>query len=155
MKIIFLDMDGVLNTLRHYDWTDGPLALVDPSMMKRLNRIVQETKAKVVLSSAWRYMVHSGSMRVRGFSQLLWSHGFVGEVIDVTCRDDEAGMVERGDQIAAWVRENKPEAYVVLDDCTDPAMAQHPFIHTDGNVGLTEADADKAIAYLNGTNDNP
>src|ERR1700722_15963426 len=53
MKIIFLDIDGVLNC----DKTPNPRKfpyIVDKKLLVRLNRLLERTKAKVVLSSSWR-----------------------------------------------------------------------------------------------------
>lgn len=54
MKIIFLDIDGVLNCEK----TPNPRKLryiVDPKLLKRFERLIERTGAKVVLSSTWRY----------------------------------------------------------------------------------------------------
>lgn len=50
MKIIFLDVDGVLNSVQ-----DGySIRLRTDSHLKLLQHIVKETGAKIVLSSSWR-----------------------------------------------------------------------------------------------------
>lgn len=54
MKVIFLDIDGVLNS----DQTPNPRKLpyvVDRKLLTRLKRVLKRTGAKVVLSSTWRY----------------------------------------------------------------------------------------------------
>ena len=54
MKVIFLDIDGVLNCRK----TPNPRKLpyiVDPKLLKRFKRLVERTGAKVVLASTWRY----------------------------------------------------------------------------------------------------
>jgi hypothetical protein len=53
MKVIFLDIDGVLNC----DKTPNPRKfpyLVDKKLLTRFKRLLDRTKAKVVLSSSWR-----------------------------------------------------------------------------------------------------
>lgn len=61
MKIIFLDIDGVLNTSatfkrRYYEYKkSGILWLeIDEFRLQLLQKIVKETNAKIVLSSTWR-----------------------------------------------------------------------------------------------------
>ena len=50
MKVIFLDVDGVLNSAQ-----DGySIRLKTDSHLKLLQYIVKETGAKIVLSSSWR-----------------------------------------------------------------------------------------------------
>jgi hypothetical protein len=54
MKVVFLDIDGVLNCSK----TNNPRKLpyvIDPKLLKRLKRLLRRTGAKVVLSSTWRY----------------------------------------------------------------------------------------------------
>lgn len=57
MKVIFLDVDGVLNSR---DWLENNRVRtensVNPEKVKLLAEIVQNTHAEVVLSSTWRYI---------------------------------------------------------------------------------------------------
>ena len=57
MKIIFLDVDGVLNSK---DWLENNRVRtensVNPEKVKLLEEIVQKTNAEIVLSSTWRYI---------------------------------------------------------------------------------------------------
>lgn len=57
MKVIFLDVDGVLNSK---DWLEDNRVReensVNPEKVKLLAEIVQNTNATVVLSSTWRYI---------------------------------------------------------------------------------------------------
>jgi hypothetical protein len=63
-KILFLDMDGVLNA---HEWLgEAGSCDVRHDCVLRLNRILHETGAAIVLSSAWRYMVHGGDMTLPG-----------------------------------------------------------------------------------------
>ena len=48
-KVIFLDVDGVLNSNRSTEPT------IAEDMVKRLAHIVEKTGASIVLSSSWRY----------------------------------------------------------------------------------------------------
>ena len=54
MKVIFLDIDGVLNCKSTPNPRKFPY-IVDPKLLKRFKRLLQRTGAKVVLSSTWRY----------------------------------------------------------------------------------------------------
>jgi hypothetical protein len=54
MKVVFLDIGGVLNCKA----TRNPRKLpyvVDAKLLKRFHRLLERTGAKVVLSSTWRY----------------------------------------------------------------------------------------------------
>jgi hypothetical protein len=141
-KIVFLDIDGVLND----GYPSEPFIL--PLCAKHFNRLLQETGAKVVISSSWRIWVHGGHMTERGFQGLLRTHGIACQVVGVTPAD---GKVRgRGKQIAAWLAENGPvQGYVVLDDSAyDLREHGHPLVQTDGTKGLSEQDVVRAIELL-------
>lgn len=150
MKIIFLDIDGVLNG-HGYNELAGSTPIL-PRCVAHLNRIIAETGASVVISSAWRYMVHGGSMTLAGFAYLLKTHQVEQlRVVGLTCRDEE--IVSRGIQIAMWIIDHRAEveSFVVLDDAPDdmdfaPVVAR--LVRCESMVGLTDRDADKAIAML-------
>ena len=55
IKVIFLDVDGVLNSDRTVRKTQSGYTFVDNRQMKNLKHIINMTGAKVVLSSDWRY----------------------------------------------------------------------------------------------------
>jgi hypothetical protein len=66
MKIIFLDIDGVLN--RHILQNNGYCGIEQPHV-QALNYILAKVpEAKIVVSSAWRYMVHQQAMTLKGLS---------------------------------------------------------------------------------------
>ena len=66
---------------------------IQPGPVVHLNRILAETEARLVISSSWRYLVHSGAMTLEGFSYMLITHGIGchGRLAGITCRDEEAG----------------------------------------------------------------
>src|SRR4029079_18440401 len=53
MKVIFLDIDGVLNCDRTPNPRKCPY-VVDRRLLARLKKLLKRTRAKVVLSSSWR-----------------------------------------------------------------------------------------------------
>lgn len=153
MKVIFLDIDGVLNCHQSYNWDWNTIATINPVCVRTFNSIVCYTGAKIVISSAWRYMILNGHMDVRGFEYLLRSHGVRGEVIGHTASDED--IDERADQIGDWMEKRRHalghddiERYVVIDDTLSSGMDRHPFVHTDGNKGIQIEDAKKAVDLL-------
>lgn len=110
MKVIFLDIDGVLNSDEYFDKIDGLNiegieSQVDIEKIKLLKRAVDETGAKVVLSSSWRYTRNAQYLK-----QLLLEHGIL---VDST----PFMKNKRGKEIKRWLEEHKDtEDFVILDD---------------------------------------
>src|SRR3981081_4731930 len=75
MKLIFLDIDGVLNCRTTPNPRDFPY-IVDETLLARLRQLLERTGASVVLSSTWRYdpagiysAKHYGVPFIDGWSQ--------------------------------------------------------------------------------------
>lgn len=156
-KFIFLDIDGVLNSEQYYiekpwpqrfeelkDKLDEHIAFgishIDPKAVKLLNKLVAETKAKIVVSSSWR-----GDIAL----QTIFSLADIIEPIYGETPRLESRF--RGEEIKFWLeKQSKPYKYVIIDDDSDMFDDQKPyFIHTDYEFGLTKSDVDKAIKILN------
>ncbi len=166
-KILFLDVDGVLND--HAFDIDAQSCTIDQSCVAALNRVLKVTSCDIVISSAWRYMILGGAMSAKGFEYLLRTHGVhcVDKVVGYTRPDakiykpgDVIDQAERGKEILDWLNvfdwfnmrqvPGHPVAFVVVDD-KQLGFERMPFVQTDGLVGLTEADADKIIALFGDT----
>ena len=149
MRLVFLDIDGVLNTASAYDWGVKPLALICPDNVAYFNSIIEQTECKIVVSSSWRMSIHEGDMTLVGFQEMLRSHGMRGKVVGCTPSGEQAA--ERWQEIRQFLDENSPsfeiESYVVIDDDCD-AGEGHPFVRTDCRLGLTKQDAAQAIELL-------
>ena len=162
-KVIFLDIDGVLNTKWWYTQMDGNTSrdkygyAFDPNAVANLAKIVRETGADIVISSSWKCM---------GLSELLdmWSErGLPGKVIDITPNSvsdemlltanlDEIEMYHiRGAEIKEWLltKGQNVGRYVIIDDMDNflPEQQTH-FVWTDPDVGITKEDAEQAIMIL-------
>lgn len=160
MVAIFLDIDGVLND--HRKWANHYSPIL-PERVAVLNTILTEVpEAKIILSSAWRYVFST----VPTIETLLACHGCdcIGRVEGATCSDEdvhdgpmpgwddkrrwrELGLGWRAEQIRLYVQGAEIERYVVIDDL---ALNVPYLVRTDGDVGLTEADARAAIEILKG-----
>ena len=118
MKIIFLDFDGVMDTA-YYDHVlhkegkpgnDKYGTIFDPYCVQNLKRIIDETGAKIVVSSSWKY-----DMSYKAFLDMWDYRGLPGFVTDVT--PTPAIRNNRGDEIDAWLEECRTECqYVIIDD---------------------------------------
>lgn len=138
-KLIFLDIDGVLNT-----HSSIKKAMFDPQCVDNLNTLIHLTYAGVVLSSSWRYHIYNGNMSPMGFYYLLASHGVECNLVGYTCPDEL--IKEREGQIKHWIEQNNfTGKYVSLDDMDLKGI---PIVRTNGWVGLTLEDVDKAVEIL-------
>ena len=162
MKVIFLDIDGVLNVASKNRDEFGQI--FTERFVNNLSFIIACTKAKIVISSTWR-------MRGLDWIKQLWEHrNLPGEVIGITTdcakliakeKFEFHDQVERGHEIQEWIDEH-PElsSYVILDDDNDMLQSQRfRFVRTANNInhpdcedrgyGLTKTCAEKAIRILN------
>ena len=153
MKVIFLDIDGVLNHEQHYKWlmeTDEPTPLQEvypysefnPKSCQLLNEIIKETGAQIVVSSSWRL---DGENRLNS----LFKHFGLPRIYDITPVFNNR---VRGDEIKQWLSEHpNVDKYAILDDDTDMLPEQIPFfIKTNPyEDGLNEECKEKAIEILN------
>lgn len=150
MKVIFLDIDGVLN-VHMQEPHDQYGAIFHPQFVENLKTVIDKTGAKIVISSSWR---HDGLDKM----QAMWKdRNLPGEVIDITPYFNHYSI--RGLEIDKWNQEYKPENYVIIDDNSDMLPFQKGnfvctfknMTHTDYEdlgYGLTKECADKAIMIL-------
>lgn len=153
MRILFLDVDGVLNA--HDRYANGHCGL-HADKLALLDGIVARTGCKIVLSSAWRYMVLNGAMSLNGFAYMLMINGAAKATADAMwsylphdC--DPSDIYDRAKLARAWL-EARPEAaaYVALDDIDFGwASCGIPDVRPRHDVGMTPADADRVVEILN------
>ncbi|MBV9555828.1 MAG: hypothetical protein JO254_01995 [Pseudolabrys sp.] len=136
MKVIFLDIDGVLNCRK----TPNPKkrkCVIDPDLATRLLHVLKATGAKVVLSTSWRHLANN--MRV--------FNGFSVPYIDKLGPGHKS---QRRKAILRWLADHpNVSRYAILDD-EDELFAGLPLFRTSKNAGLTEDTALDVERYLNG-----
>jgi len=139
MKVIFLDIDGVLNS----DETPNPRSfpyIVDRQLLGRFRDLIAKTGATVVLSSTWR---------VDPVGRLAAKYYEVP--FDDICPD--LPDAPRCEEIQSWLRQH-PEAirYVVLDD-DDDCLDELPLFQPSSKTGLTEEIVLGIVEFLAGRSD--
>lgn len=139
MRVIFLDIDGVLNCRR----TPNPRKLpyiVDPNPLRRFKQLVDDTKATVVLTSTWRYDP-AGLFAARH-----WGIPFSDVIPDMPEQP-------RRDEILAWLKEHpETERFAVIDD-EDDELDRLPLFQPSARTGLTVEIAEGVAAFLLGKTD--
>lgn len=142
-KFILLDFDGVVTsktyTMKCYrehareniygmDW-------FDPECVEALKKIVDETGAKIVVSSSWR------DLRIEQL-QRIWEYiPMPGELVETT----PVWILTKKEAIEQWIKQHPDDCYVILDDAD---LGLENQVRTDPNTGLTDMDSKRAINIL-------
>ena len=139
MRVLFLDIDGVLNCKTTRTRHRGLLG-IDPRLAGIVRSIAQAVPdLKLVLSSSWREM-EGGRTEVERM---------VGPCFDVTPIFEAEDDV-RGYEIQAWLELHpRVERYAILDDDCD--MLEHQmanFFRTSFETGITRELADRVVAHF-------
>ncbi len=154
MRVVFLDIDGVLNSYRTTVKTPEGCVGISDTLCKKLRRLIDSAQdpdndVKVVLTSSWKYMDTSDDDYKYMISKLRKAKA---EPIGITCEPDNNSL-KRGQGITSYLSEHTEVVqYVILDDYMfdmSDDLAQH-LVLTDECVGLTDSDIEAAINILNG-----
>jgi len=136
MKVIFLDIDGVLNCSKTSNPRNFPY-IVDDQLLARLRNLLRRTGASVVLSSTWRYDP----------AGLFAAKHYGIPFVDVT--PDIPGE-PRCKEILEWLRTHSDVTrYAVLDD-DDDELDELPLFQPSRHTGLTDKIAKGVADYLDG-----
>ena len=137
MKIIFLDYDGVVNTLIFQDINGEPdfnfpndKKVNNIQAVAWLNKLCRETGAKIVVSSTWRLFDN--------YKECLYK-GELNKDIEILGRTKNLGT-KRGIEIQDWLdnhEELKIEKFVILDDDMDMEHLIDYLVVTDTYIGMT------------------
>ena len=167
-KILFLDIDGVVNSDNWYNKTRGRSGDFDPEAIALLNQL-KDIGAEVVISSSW------GEDGIKPLQDVGLELPIVGCTehfyTDWLCRGNEiekwlvmsfGGMATKYGWDEATGRpyyqkynhEDGDYEFVIFDDDCDFLLGQKDnFIRTSRETGVTQADIDKAIKILNRENE--
>lgn len=166
MKILFLDIDGVLNSeayilSKEYIAECKSLGIVpegrevmdkahhlhiDHAAVKLVNILVERSGAKVVLSSTWRLKYSLAELNL-----MFQKRGATFQIDDVT--PAKMSWRPRGMDVAEYLSSLKrdgvtPEAFVILDDIDEFSRLKDYFVQTSDDTGLTQENVDQALKIL-------
>lgn len=144
MKIIFLDLDGVLNNWYHPD-------LIDPKNVLVLKKIIKLTNAKIVLTTSNKYPFQREKIKnIKGsylekYIKILQNNGL--SIYDLTPYVEENRSLE----IKAYLKSNPNITdFVIIDDEIISLKLLKYQVFLDWNTGLLEKHIKPIIAILNG-----
>jgi hypothetical protein len=149
--IIFLDFDGVINSDEFPVGNEIPQVWFDSRLVTKVNDIIRQTGARLVISSDWRR-----GRSIQQLQDLLESYDCIGEIIGCTPEAEQfvdvwipitALETERCFEIAEWLN-NHPEVthWVAIDDLDLSALQW--FVQTNHRTGITDKDVDIAVKML-------
>lgn len=163
-KVLFLDIDGVLNTKWWYTQMDRNTPkdkygyAFDPNAVDNLKKIIDETGADIVISSSWK------SFGISELEDMWQDRGLPGKLIGITPNTVSDEMLLsadldnmelfsiRGTEIKEWLTKHGKHVshYAIIDDMDNMLTEQRlHFVKTDPEIGITVDDAEKAIMILN------
>lgn len=143
MRILFLDIDGVLNRTGFRPGESvGLRSWIEPELARRVCDVIEATDASVVLSSDWRR-----GRELQHLRDELAAAGVVCSLLGVTPVLGGA----RWREIEAWMAEHTVglESIVIVDDAYDMGPLAPRFVRTSPLNGLDE-DAARSIGRLFG-----
>ena len=136
IKVIFFDIDGVLNCRRTPNPRKFPY-IIDAGLLRRFKALVARTKAMAVLSSTWRFdPIGLCAARHHGVP-------FDDVIPDLPDRP-------RRDEILSWLKaRHDVDRYAVIDD-EDDGLDELPLFQPSPTTGLTDDIAAGVHSYLDG-----
>lgn len=161
MKVIFLDIDGVLNGeySKIYKKEDGDL---DCKKAKLIKELVRKTGAKIVLSSSWKHR-WDNTLRKKKLLKFFAENSLKLYDITPTFDGDDYEIIYagkavyerdfvRGREITQYLLTHDIESYVIFDDIIDLGKE-----HKDNLIvtkfyygnGISKKDIKKALKILN------
>jgi hypothetical protein len=153
-KIIFLDVDGVLNSNDTEDIFKGFIGL-DYSGIKLLREIIDATGAEIVLVSTWKIGWSKDNKESQNdlanyLDARLAEEGL--KIMDKT----EGSVSDRGTGIVDWLSKYPVESWIVIDDeifkdYEECGIMPHLVKTSFYDGGLKEKHVEMAIEMLNST----
>lgn len=159
MKVVFLDIDGVLDI---FEPTEQFQKLLEPALL-RLKRMIAETEAKIVVISNWRYGHERYTHRIKSENEYLkerrnWEQlvrtfrEYDLAIYDVSPWED--GLKTRSEEITCYLNSRSDiTSFVILDDCysdryesSDELKSRLVFV--DANKALQDRDVELALRIL-------
>lgn len=152
MKVIFLDIDGVINPGNNMK-RNARLKRTcenmyfDPVCINHLKTLVAHSGARVVLSSTWRLPDELTLSTAHWVNLITCLSNYGIQLYGET----GPSLSTRHEEINAWLSEHPDvESYVILDDVNDDFQGENlrRLVLTNEIIGLTSSDVVKAERIL-------
>lgn len=149
MNLIFLDVDGVLNSSRKlrevWELTHKPHSGVnypfDERCMNNLKLLVEKTNSKIVVTSTWRKYEENRNRLLEELKKYELNEYVIGYT---KVFKDNLG-IEIGEYLKTL---DKDVNFIILDDSSKMGDLVEYLVKTDISVGLTYENVEEAIKKL-------
>ena len=113
-KVIFLDIDGVLNT----SYTKHRDEALDDFRLDYLAKIVNKTRAKIVLTSTWRYNLSKSLFSFKAYNNSAKSliESLKERGLKISALLPDTPNNRRAEDISEFIKKHKVTNFVILDD---------------------------------------
>lgn len=162
MKVLFLDIDGVLNSnsqIKIHQMEISNKVLIDEKKVDLLLKIVNITNAKIVLHSGWKYWFdnHMKPLKHEAIELITIFDKYGLKIYDKTpdwatdeIKRSKKFSLVKASEILSWLEDHREvTSYVVLDDLDlHNDIISHNQVKTDSKIGLSEENVIQAIDKL-------
>ena len=153
LKVIFLDVDGVLNNdSTGVEW--DPHVRISTALVAKLSKIVEKTNAEIYLVSDWKREWYKDNKAIQDTYADFLDFKLAQFGLKITDKV-EGGSCTRGKNINEFFKKHDVISYVILDDddydyydCGHGAN----YVPIYAAVGLTDENVKTAIDILNDEN---
>lgn len=152
-NIIFLDIDGVLNSMSWYRRQKDTSLFVSRSWVTELDpkavRLLEDflftdNSLHIVISSTWRIL--NTLEEIKSYFKSVSDTFPVDRFISVTSNSSRG---HRGTEIAKWIKDHDFRGnYVIIDDDSD-MLPHQPFVQTTHKEGMLPEHIELMKAFLN------
>ncbi len=163
MKVVFLDIDGVLNSnFWNQDHTKeiSEGKYVDSDKVKLLAKIIKASDASIILHSGWRFWFDENNRPTRKEAEYLETslrkyglsiQGATPNLTTEEIRKTKKFSKVKAEEILTWIQNHDGiDGWVVLEDLDlNNSIVEKHQVRTDSEHGLTENDVIKALEILN------
>ncbi len=148
MNLVFLDYDGVVNTMQFFSNEENPRECTPKDNMvsnyqacRWLSKLCLETNSKIVVTSSWRYEDN--------YKECLYNGGLDSRV-EILGKTEEFNFQSRGFAINHFIEHFKEpiEHIVILDDRNDMDEYNKFLVECNPTIGFTMQDYWKAKEIL-------
>lgn len=169
MKLLFLDIDGVLNSEEYAIWCtendegkeyikNGGDIFIDKKAVFRIKELCEKYNVRLVISSSWRtFTVEATKHEFERYKDLKCLNKYIVGITPNYINLDDIPRGKEIDDFLTIVLDKSAQTYnyCIIDDDKDMLDKQMKnFVHIDNYTGITDNDIEKIKQILNIVQDN-